>query len=227
MSEKLNKIPDENVKKYAKIIRSAPGKVYLGVEFHGVLPLPFVGMAVSQQDKQKLEKFIKQVSAGNIPDRDSLRKYISAASAAVLSPFSIPVTPSNNFTWKELDPTGDLRASEDPEKIKNILDLAKTLEKIREEFGNPIGVTKRGGYHGPTTDKQGRVKRKQTSQHRLGKAADIYPIPNTPNQRSRLMQTILGMYEGDEIHVGWLKNYKSGFIHFDIGPKRGKWEREG
>jgi len=57
----LNKIPLKYTKEIANKINEMPGKVYVGVEAVGIIPVPFVGGAGSGADAKKIIAFFKQM----------------------------------------------------------------------------------------------------------------------------------------------------------------------
>lgn len=79
---------------------------------------------------------------------------------------------SKYFTVAEVTMRDRRRLPQKDLVVKNILNLAKELDKVREAWGHPLGVTswyrpepintQKGGVHG--------------SKHTLGLAADIYPL---------------------------------------------------
>jgi len=60
----IEMIPQEWAKTTGDAVRRAPGKVYLGLELVGVLPVPFVGLAGNEEDKDKILEFIETSSFG-------------------------------------------------------------------------------------------------------------------------------------------------------------------
>ena len=79
---------------------------------------------------------------------------------------------SKYFTVGEVTQGDRRRVPSDPTVIKNILALAHELDKIREAWGKPIGVT---SWYRPRAINRA-VGGVQDSQHINGGAADIYPI---------------------------------------------------
>ena len=60
----IETIPQDWAKTTAAAVRKAPGKVYLGVELVGLLPVPFVGLAGNTEDKDKIAQFIETSKFG-------------------------------------------------------------------------------------------------------------------------------------------------------------------
>ena len=79
LAKMIKYVPHTGIQQYAKLIETAPGRVYIGVELHGLLPLPFIGGAVVPADKQKLEKWIKTVTSNKKEEKSQLEKWISLA----------------------------------------------------------------------------------------------------------------------------------------------------
>ena len=53
-------IPMSAVSKFHKKFKNIPGRLYLGAELAGILPIPHVGLAVAPSDKNKLRKLIQE-----------------------------------------------------------------------------------------------------------------------------------------------------------------------
>lgn len=92
---------------------------------------------------------------------------------------------SNNIDWQDFSQkvskyftVGEVlrfdksRVPTNAEHQKNIIELAKALDILREKWGGPIGVT--SWYRPPAVNR--RVGGVRNSQHLLGSAVDIYPI---------------------------------------------------
>jgi uncharacterized protein YcbK (DUF882 family) len=92
--------------------------------------------------------------------------------------------------------------------------LVGKLDLVREEFGEPITIT--SGYRSPVHNRK--IGGSPSSQHVLGKAADIRPKLSTPEKLNKLYEICEKHFEA----VG--DGRKKGFIHVDIrtGKKR-RW----
>lgn len=73
------------------------------------------------------------------------------------------------------------------EHVTNILALvANVLDPLREAYGKPIRIT--SGFRCPALNKA--VGGSPTSDHMLGRAADIVGTPNTPEENRRLFNLV-------------------------------------
>lgn len=92
--------------------------------------------------------------------------------------------------------------------------LLEKLDLVREEFGEPLTIT--SGYRSPTHN--AKVGGSPSSQHCLGKAADIKPSISSKENLDKLYLICENYFEA----VGDGRN--KGFIHVDvrIGKKR-RW----
>ena len=93
--------------------------------------------------------------------------------------------------------------------------LIKKLDLVREEFGESITVT--SGYRSPAHN--AKIGGSPSSQHCLGKAADIRPSANSKEKLDKLYLICEKYFEA----VG--DGRKKGFIHVDTrtGKKR-RWD---
>jgi hypothetical protein len=119
---------------------------------------------------------------------------------------------SKYFTVGEVSQNSRERIVFHPTHRANVLRLAAELDKIREAWGKPIGVT---SWYRPLPVNR-RIGSGDGSQHVLGLAADIYPI-------------------GGDIYAfqGWLDKFwgnkalgygaKKGFVHIDLRTGRIRW----
>jgi putative chitinase len=94
-----------------------------------------------------------------------------------------------------------------PDIIENILILANELEKIRKEWGTPIGVT--SWYRPPAVNQE--VGGARNSMHLTGLAADIYPINGDGMEFESWLMTA---WEGG---LGYGQRRGLGFTHVDLG----------
>jgi len=79
----LMQVEDPTVREYAKKFKelgdSAPGRAILGVEMHGFLPVPMVGLGAGKEDKAKLQRFIKKVAGEDEVDGNVLQAWFEDA----------------------------------------------------------------------------------------------------------------------------------------------------
>ena len=93
--------------------------------------------------------------------------------------------------------------------------LLEKLELVREEFGEPITIT--SGYRSPAHNSK--IGGSSSSQHCLGKAADIRPSVSSKEKLDKLYLICENYFEA----IGDGRN--KGFIHVDtrVGKKR-RWD---
>jgi len=129
---------------------------------------------------------------------------------------------SRYFTVAEVT-QGDRRRI--PEKgstaEQNILRLARELDKVREAWGSPIGVTSWYRPH-PVNGEVGGVS---DSQHIPGLAADIYTMDATDQRhpRNREFEHWLDTSAWAERALGYGCAANRGFTHVDLRPGRIRW----
>lgn len=136
---------------------------------------------------------------------------------------------SPNFSRNELDPYREASGAH----LANLKTLCKAvLEPLRAAHGGPIQITPQGNFNGPSVDQwrkdHGKMLRETTSQHRLGKAADVKkPASMTYPQWADFVCELaakgklpancgIGVYTAGD-----------GFVHVDLGGRRGKYTRKG
>lgn len=112
---------------------------------------------------------------------------------------------SKFFTVQEVT-KGDRRRipQKDSAAVKNILNFAKELDKVREAWGHPLGVS--SWFRPEPINSQQRGA--QGSKHTLGVAADIYPLAGGSVTD---LQRWLDSRWGDALGYGARK----GFVHVD------------
>lgn len=104
-----------------------------------------------------------------------------------------------------------------PEKYyDNVKELAKNLQVLRDEIGEPLHVSG-SGYRTPSHNKK--VGGAPQSQHLTASAADISAKNYTPKQLAKLIETLIK--EG-RMKQGGLGVYP-GFIHYDIRGEKARW----
>ena len=119
---------------------------------------------------------------------------------------------TKNFNLKEFECKG----YEMPlEVYENIIKLAQQLQFLRDYTGRPITIN--SAYRSPEHNaKIGGVK---TSQHLLGKAADITIESLKPAEVYRIIEDLIDM---GEMLQGGLGLYKT-FVHYDIRKTKARW----
>ncbi|WP_024547132.1 D-Ala-D-Ala carboxypeptidase family metallohydrolase [Picosynechococcus sp. NKBG15041c] len=116
---------------------------------------------------------------------------------------------SRYFTVGEVIQNDDRRIPTSPQVQLNIIRLAWELDKVRAEWGAPIGVT---SWHRPTAINKA-IGGVANSPHIEGLAADIYPIGRDLMQ----FQTWLDARWYGRLGYG----AKKGFVHVDLRGGKG------
>ena len=102
--------------------------------------------------------------------------------------------------------------------LENVKLLAIQLQKIREYAGKPIRIN--SAYRSESHNKAiGGVK---TSQHILGKAADITIDTFTPDEVVSIIENMLTNEMLGGFYIGGLGSYNT-FTHVDIRDKKARW----
>lgn len=96
---------------------------------------------------------------------------------------------------------------------QNIVNIVKELDKIREEWGSPIGIT--SGYRPPSVNAA--VGGVRNSQHLTGNAVDIYPIGKNGLEFERWLDK-----RWDKA-LGYGQRSGKGFTHLDMRTGRIRW----
>lgn len=102
-----------------------------------------------------------------------------------------------------------------PLVLKNIQDLAKALQVIRNELRVPITIN--SGYRSP--EHNNRIGGAQNSMHTRGLAVDFSAQGMAPNAVAAIIERLIS--EG-KIPQGGLKAYKT-WVHYDIRGTRARW----
>jgi lysozyme len=121
---------------------------------------------------------------------------------------------SKYFTVQEVTLLDDRRIPTDPVVIANILKLALELDKIREKWGKPIGVT---SWYRPLAV-NAEVGSRDDSQHINGSAADIYDIGGNEQE----FESFLDKVWGDRA-LGYGVASGKGFTHLDLRNDGRRW----
>ena len=102
--------------------------------------------------------------------------------------------------------------------LENVKLLAIQLQKIREYVGKPIRIN--SAYRSEAHNEAiGGVK---TSQHILGKAADITIDTFTPDEVVSIIENMLTNEMLGGFYIGGLGSYNT-FTHVDIRDKKARW----
>ena len=123
---------------------------------------------------------------------------------------------TNNFTKSEFD----CKSGEEMplDVLENVKLLAIQLQKIRDYVGKPIRIN--SAYRSEAHNKAiGGVK---TSQHILGKAADITIDTFTPDEVVSIIENMLTNEMLGGFYIGGLGSYNT-FTHIDIRDKKARW----
>ena len=123
---------------------------------------------------------------------------------------------TNNFSKSEFD----CKSGEEMplEVLENVKLLAIQLQKIREYVGKPIRIN--SAYRSEAHNEAiGGVK---TSQHILGKAADITIDTFTPDEVVSIIENMLTNEMLGGFYIGGLGSYNT-FTHIDIRDKKARW----
>ena len=123
---------------------------------------------------------------------------------------------TNNFSKSEFE----CRSGEEmpSDVLDNIKQLAIQLQAIRDYVGKPIRIN--SAYRSKAHNKAiGGVK---TSQHILGKAADITIDTFTPDEVVSIIENMLTNEMLGSFYIGGLGSYST-FTHVDIRDKKARW----
>ena len=122
---------------------------------------------------------------------------------------------SEFFTVAEVTQGDRRRIPKDSKIEQNIWTLAKHLDEVRKLWGSGIGVT---SWHRPEPINT-LVGGSRYSQHRLGLAADLYPL----NGKAREFEQWLDHVAWKNRALGYGIASGRGFTHVDLRPGRIRW----
>ena len=101
--------------------------------------------------------------------------------------------------------------------LRNIQELAKNLQVLRDEIGKPIKIT--SGYRSPEHNaKVGGVK---SSRHITGEAADLKVAGMTPKEVAAVIEKLIAAGKMEE---GGLGIYST-WIHYDHRNVKARWTK--
>jgi uncharacterized protein YcbK (DUF882 family) len=123
---------------------------------------------------------------------------------------------TNNFSKSEFE----CKSGEEMplDVLENVKLLAIQLQKIREYVGKPIRIN--SAYRSEAHNEAiGGVK---SSQHILGKAADITIDTFTPDEVVSIIENMLTNEMLGGFYIGGLGSYNT-FTHIDIRDKKARW----
>ena len=103
------------------------------------------------------------------------------------------------------------------EVYENIIKLASQLQFLRDYTGRPITIN--SAYRCP--EHNAKVGGSKTSQHLLGKAADITIQSLKPAEVFVLIEDLIDM--GHMLQGGLGLYEEKGFVHYDIRKTKARW----
>ena len=122
---------------------------------------------------------------------------------------------TKNFKLKEFECKGGCDMP--LEVYENIIKLASQLQFLRDYTGRPITIN--SAYRCP--EHNAKVGGSKTSQHLLGKAADITIQSLKPAEVYRIIEDLIDM--GHMLQGGLGLYEKKGFVHYDIRKTKARW----
>lgn len=102
------------------------------------------------------------------------------------------------------------------ELLPNVKELAKNLQVIRDEIGQPLYISG-SGYRTPEHNKK--VGGAPKSQHLTASAADISSPGMSPKDLAAVIEQLI---IEDRVKQGGIGIYP-GFVHYDIRGTRARW----
>jgi uncharacterized protein YcbK (DUF882 family) len=120
---------------------------------------------------------------------------------------------TKNFSLKEFNSKCGRTMPENV--IKNITELAKNLQMLRDAVAKSISIT--SGYRSP--EHNAKIKGAKNSQHITGMAADIKVTGMTPKEVALVIE---GLIEQKKMKQGGIGIYPS-WVHYDIRGTKARW----
>lgn len=122
---------------------------------------------------------------------------------------------TKNFNRSEFECKDGTQMTEN--QFKNIQELAKNLQVLRDELDEPIHIT--NAYRSPAHNAA--VGGSKNSQHTLGKAADIYVESLKPKELAKVIERLIEEGKMSEGGIGIYSKQK--FLHYDIRGEKARW----
>jgi uncharacterized protein YcbK (DUF882 family) len=101
--------------------------------------------------------------------------------------------------------------------LRNIQELAKNLQVLRDEVKKPIKIT--SGFRDPSFNKK--IGGATQSRHITGQAADLKIEGYTPKQVAAIIEKLIA---SGKMKQGGLGIYKT-WIHYDIRLTKARWTK--
>jgi len=120
---------------------------------------------------------------------------------------------SDNFSVSEFESKDGAEMPKDV--LKNIRELAKNLQALRDYLNAPITVT--SGYRSPEHNK--RIGGAKNSFHVKGMAADVKVKGHSP---AEVIEAIKELIEKGDMSEGGIGKYSS-WTHYDIRGTKARW----
>lgn len=119
-----------------------------------------------------------------------------------------------NFSKKEFDSKDGAEMPSDV--LPNVRELAQNLQKLRDYLGKSITIN--SGYRSPKHNLS--VGGSPSSQHLLGKAADIVVQGMLPIEIAQIIENLI---KKGVLKEGGIGIYDT-FVHYDIRGKKARWD---
>lgn len=119
-----------------------------------------------------------------------------------------------NFSKKEFDSKDGAEMPSDV--LPNVRELAQNLQKLRDYLGKSITIN--SGYRSPKHNLK--VGGSPSSQHLLGKAADIVVQGMSPIEIAQIIENLI---KKGVLKEGGIGIYDT-FVHYDIRGKKARWD---
>ncbi len=120
---------------------------------------------------------------------------------------------TKNFSLDEFDCNDGSKMPDDV--VLNVVELADQLQILRDFIGKPIKIN--SGYRSPAYNRK--IGGAKSSQHKLGKAADIRVDGISPRELHGIIEELIS---DGRMKQGGLGRYNS-FTHYDIRGTKARW----